>query len=137
MRKNSNKSAKINEDVFRTLSLILHDEVKDSRIDPMRVSVISCDVATDLKTAKVYISVLGDEAEQKNVLAGLKSSGGFIRHELARRLNLRNTPELNFILDQSIAYGVKMSKMIDDLVEKEGLDDKVSESSEEESEGEE
>ena len=120
MRKNSNKAAKINEDVFRTLSLILHDEVKDPRIDPMKVSVVSCDVATDLKTAKVYISVLGDEEEQANVLKGLKSSGGFIRHELARRLNLRNTPELNFILDQSIEYGVRMSKMIDDLAMEEG-----------------
>ena len=115
MRKNSNKAAKVNEDVFRTLSLILHDEVKDPRVDPMKVSLTDVDVATDLKTAKCYISVLGDEAEKQNALKGLKNSQGFIRHELARRLNLRNTPELSFFLDNSIEYGAKMNKLIDSL----------------------
>ena len=115
MRKNSNKAAKVNEDVFRTLSLILHDEVKDPRVDPMKVSVTDVDVATDLKTAKCYVSVLGDEAEKQNALKGLKNSQGFIRHELARRLNLRNTPEITFLLDNSIEYGARMNKLIDSL----------------------
>ena len=115
MRKNSNKAAKVNEDVFRTLSLILHDEVKDPRVDPMKVSITSVEVTADLKLAKCYISVFGDEADKQNALKGLKNSQGFIRHELARRLNLRNTPELNFILDNSIEYGARMTKLIDEL----------------------
>ena len=73
------------------------------------------EVAPDLKTAKAYISVLGDEESQKNTLAGLKSAEGYIRRELARNINLRNTPQITFILDQSIEYGVKMSKIINDV----------------------
>ena len=78
-------------------------------------SVVTVEVAPDLKTCKAYISVLGDEESQKNTLAGLRSAEGYIRRELARSINLRNTPEITFILDQSIEYGVRMSKMIDDV----------------------
>lgn len=73
-------------------------------------------MAPDLKTCKAYISVLGDEEAQKNTLKGLESAVGYIRRQLARELNLRNTPEITFILDQSIEYGVNMSKLIDDVV---------------------
>jgi ribosome-binding factor A len=73
------------------------------------------EVAPDLKTAKVYISVLGDEKAQADTMEGLKSSASFIRHKLATNVNLRNTPELQFILDQSIAYGVRMTRLIDDV----------------------
>ena len=85
-------------------------------------SVTSVEVAPDLKTCKAYISVLGDEDAQKNTLAGLKSAEGYIRRELARTVNLRNTPEIRFVLDQSIAYGISMSKLIDDVVK--DIDDK-------------
>ena len=78
-------------------------------------SVVAVSVAPDLKTCKAYISVLGDEKVQEDTLKGLKSAEGYIRRELARNLNLRNTPEIRFILDQSIEYGVNMSKMIDTL----------------------
>ena len=78
-------------------------------------SVVTVEVAPDLKTCKAYISVLGDEESQKNTLAGLRSAEGYIRRELARRINLRNTPEITFVLDQSIEYGVRMSKMIDEV----------------------
>ena len=84
-------------------------------------SVTAVEVAPDLKTCKAYISVLGDEEAQKNTLAGLRSAEGYIRRELARTVNLRNTPQIRFILDQSIAYGVSMSKLIDDVVK--DLDD--------------
>jgi ribosome-binding factor A len=73
------------------------------------------EVAPDLKTAKAYISVLGDKKSQDDTLAGLKSAEGFIRRELARRINLRNTPEIRFIIDQSIEYGIEMSKKIDEV----------------------
>lgn len=115
MRKNSIKNTRINGEVQKELSNIIRSEIKDPRINPM-TSVVAVEVAPDLKTCKAYISVLGDEESQKNTLAGLKSAEGYIRRELARTVNLRNTPEIRFILDQSIAYGVNMSKLIDDVV---------------------
>ena len=114
MRKNSIKNIRINEEVLRELSNIIRGDIKDPRIHPM-TSVVSVEVAPDLKTCKAYISVLGDEAAQADTLAGLKSAEGYIRSKLARNINLRNTPEITFILDQSIEYGVNMSKRIDEV----------------------
>lgn len=114
MRKNSIKNIRINEEVQRELSLIIRNEVKDPRIAPV-TSVTGVEVAPDLKTCKIWISVLGDEEAEKKTMEGLESSKSFIRHELARTVNLRNTPELTFLLDTSIAYGVHMSKMIDEV----------------------
>ena len=82
------------------------------------VSVISAEVAPDLKTCKAYISVLGSDEEKENTIKGLRSAEGFIRRQLAGSLNLRNTPEIRFLLDQSIEYGVAMSKLIDDVARK-------------------
>ncbi|MBP5595577.1 MAG: 30S ribosome-binding factor RbfA [Pseudobutyrivibrio sp.] len=114
MRKNSVKNIRINEEVMRELSNIIRLEVKDPRISPV-TSVVSVEVAPDLKTCKAYISVLGDDEAVKKTIEGLKSSAGFIRRELARRINLRNTPEITFVSDQSIAYAAKMSKLIDEV----------------------
>ena len=114
MRKNSIKNIRINEEVMRELSNIIRGEIKDPRINPM-TSVVAVEVAPDLKTAKAYISVLGDEESQKKTLAGLRSAEGYIRRALAKSINLRNTPEIRFILDQTIAYGVEMSKKIDEV----------------------
>ena len=119
MKKRSIKMTRINEEVLRELSNILRGEIKDPRISPM-CSVVAVEVAPDLKSAKAYISVLGDEAAQKSTMEGLKSSAGFIRRKLAENVNLRNTPEMTFILDQSIEYGVNMSKLIDDVTKKDG-----------------
>ena len=116
MRKNSMKNMRINEEVHRELSNIIRGEIKDPRINPM-TSVVAVEVAPDLKSAKAYISVLGDEKSQKDTLAGLTSAEGYIRRELAKSVNLRNTPQIRFIMDQSIEYGVNMSKMIDDVCE--------------------
>ena len=114
MRKNSIKNIRINGEVQKELSNIIRGEVKDPRIHPL-TSVTSVIVAPDLKTCKAFISVLGDEAQAADTLAGLRSAEGFIRSQLARNLNLRNTPEIRFILDESIAYGVEMSRKIDEL----------------------
>ena len=114
MKKNSMKNNRINGEVMRELSNIIRGEVKDPRINPM-TSVVTVEVAPDLKTCKVYISVLGDEKSQQDTIAGLKSSAGFIRAKLAKSVNLRNTPEILFILDQSIEYGVNMSKLINEV----------------------
>ena len=118
MRKNSMKNMRINEEVHRELSNIIRSEIKDPRINPM-TSVVAVEVAPDLKSAKAYISVLGDEKSQKDTLAGLTSAEGYIRRELARTLNLRNTPELTFVMDDSIEYGINMSKKIDELKKEE------------------
>lgn len=114
MRKNSIKNTRINGEVQRELSNIIRSEIKDPRVNPM-TSVVLVEVAPDLKSCKAYISVLGDEQSQKDTLAGLKKAEGFIRTKLAKSVNLRNTPEIKFILDQSIEYGVNMSKLIDSV----------------------
>lgn len=111
MRKNSIKNTRVNSEVQRELSNIIRGEIKDPRIHAL-TSVVMVEVAPDLKTCKAYISVLGDEQAQKDTIEGLKSAVGFIRRQLAKNLNLRNTPEIRFILDQSIEYGVHMSKLI-------------------------
>ena len=109
MRKNSVKNTRINSEVLKELSRIISREIKDPRIAPM-TSVVSVEVAPDLKTCKAYISVLGDKEAQESTLEGLRSAHGYIRRELARSINLRNTPDVRFILDQSIQYGVSLSK---------------------------
>ena len=113
MRKNSIKNTRINAEVQKELCSIIR-ELKDPRIGLM-TSVTAVEVAPDLKTCKAYISVLGSEQEQTDTIKGLKSAERFVRRQLAKNLNLRNTPELKFILDQSIEYGVSMSKKIADV----------------------
>ena len=122
MRKNSIKNTRINGEVQKELSVIIQNEIKDPRIAPM-TSVVAVEVAPDLKTCKAYISVLGNEEAAQNTLAGLKSAEGYLRRQLARTVNLRNTPEIRFILDQSIEYGVTMTKLIDDVLRTERRDE--------------
>ena len=114
MRKNSIKNTRINGEVMKELSLIIRQEIKDPRIH-MMTSVTSVEVAPDLKTCKAYISVMGSDEEKKDTIAGLRSAEGYVRRQLAKRLNLRNTPEIQFVLDQSIEYGVHMSGLIDEV----------------------
>ena len=115
MRKNSIKSIRINEEVRRQLQEIVMHELKDPRIDPM-TSVTKVEVAPDLKTCKAYIPVLGNMEALDRTIEGLNSAEGFIRRELARIVNLRNTPTVRFIADDSIAYGVGMSRRIDEVI---------------------
>ena len=122
LRKNSIKNTRINGEVQKQLSVIIQNEIKDPRIAPM-TSVVAVEVAPDLKTCKAYISVLGNEEAAQNTLAGLKSAEGYICRQLARTVNLRNTPEIRFILDQSIEYGVTMTKLIDDVLKTERRDE--------------
>ena len=117
MRKNSIKNTRINGEVQKELSSIIRGEIKDPRIHPM-TSVMAVEVAPDLKTCKAYISVLGNQDAKEATIRGLNSAEGYIRRQLARNLNLRNTPEIRFILDDSIEYGVNMSKLIDDVAKR-------------------
>ena len=124
MRKNSIKNTRVNAEVLRELSNILRSGIKDPRVAPM-TSVVAVEVAPDLKTCKAYISVLGDEKMQQDTIRGLQSAEGYIRRELARTSNMRNTPEIRFIVDQSIEYGVNISKKIDEVTRdlKDGADE--------------
>lgn len=122
MRKNSIKNTRINGEVQRELANIIRAGIKDPRINPL-TSVVAVEVAPDLKTCKAFISVLGDAEAQKSTLEGLKSAEGYIRRELARTVNLRNTPQIRFVLDQSIEYGVNMSRMIDQVTQMEKKDE--------------
>ena len=126
MRKNSIKNTRINGEVQKELSTIIRNEIKDPRIHPM-TSVMAVEVAPDLKTCKAYISVLGNREAKEATIAGLYRAEGYIRRELARNLNLRNTPEIRFILDESIEYGVNMSKLIDDVARKDASNRKPEE----------
>ena len=78
-------------------------------------SLGAVEVAPDLQTCKAYISVLGDEKAQQDTIKGLQSAEGYIRRELAHTINMRNTPEIRFIVDQSIEYGVNISRKIDEV----------------------
>ncbi|MBP3237703.1 MAG: 30S ribosome-binding factor RbfA [Lachnospiraceae bacterium] len=114
MRKNSIKNTRINQEVLKELSVIISRELKDPRIDPM-TTVTAVNVAPDLKTAKVYVSVMGGEQSKKDTITGLKSASPFIRSCLAKTVNLRNTPELKFVIDDSIEYGMRMTELIESL----------------------
>ena len=115
MRKKSVKNIRVNSEVHREISEIIR-EVKDPRVGIM-TSVTDVEVTPDLKYANIYISALGSEDASAKTLEGLKAANGFIRRELARRLNLRNTPELRFLADDSLAYGMKMDKLINELMQ--------------------
>ena len=115
MRKNSVKNTRINGEIRRVMAEVIRGEIKDPRIDPW-TSVVAVEVAPDLKSCKAWISVLGDEEVRKSTLEGLRSAVGFMRNKLAREINLRNTPEITFIMDQSIEYGVNMSRRIDEVI---------------------
>ncbi len=114
MRKNSVKNTRINGEVQKVLAEIIRGELKDPRINPM-TTVMAVEVAPDLKSCKAFISVLGDAKSQEDTLKGLNSAMGYIRNQLAKKINLRNTPEIRFIMDQSVEYGINMSKLIDEV----------------------
>ena len=116
MRKNSVKNTRINGEVQRELAELIRGGIKDPRISPL-TSVVAVEVAPDLKTCKAWISVLGGEEQRLATLEGLRSAEGFIRSRLAKTINLRNTPQITFVMDQSIEYGVNMSHKIDEVME--------------------
>jgi ribosome-binding factor A len=112
-----NRIEKINEEVRRELAAVIR-ELKDARI-PLMTSVVAVHVTNDLRYAKAYISVMGDEDTQNAALAGLKSAAGFVRREIGHRLGLRYTPEFQFQLDHSIEHGAHINKVISEISKKE------------------
>ena len=114
------RRGRINDEMQKELSYILR-EVKDPRVKDAFISITAVEATGDLKFAKVYYSaMMGDK---KEVAKGLKSSAGYIRRELARRLNLRMTPELSFYEDHSIEHGAHISKLLNGIEISEEEDD--------------
>ena len=116
MRKNSNKNKRINGEVMKVISEALRYS-KDPRISPM-TSVMDVEVAPDLKTCKVWVTVMGDDEDRARTAEGLKSAAGYVRSTLGKELNMRYTPEIRFIMDDSIEYAINMSKIIDEVTAK-------------------
>lgn len=110
------RTDRISEEVKKEVSAIIQNELKDPRL-PKMISVTAAEVTRDLRYAKIFISVLGDESEKKNAIQGLKSAAGFIRREIGHRLKLRYTPEILFELDNSIERGVYLNKLINDTLQ--------------------
>ena len=106
------RQSRINEEIQKEMTVILR-KVKDPRVSDAFISVTAADCTPDLKYAKVYYSAM--RGDPKEVRAGLKSSAGFIRRQVAQRLNLRATPEFTFVEDTSIAYGAHISKLLNSI----------------------
>ena len=106
------RRGRINDEMQKELSFVLR-ELKDPRVRDAFISITAVDVTADLKFAKVYYSAM--QGDKKEVARGLKSSAGFIRREIAQRLNLRMTPELTFVEDHSIAHGAHISKLLESI----------------------
>lgn len=110
------RNGRINEEIKRELSSIIHNELKDPRLTAM-VSITKVDVTRDLRYAKVFVSIFGNEEDKKNSLGAIKSSSGFLRRELSHRINLRYTPELTIELDDTIEYGMHIDSLIEKIKE--------------------
>ena len=112
------RGGRINEEVKREISVIIRDEIKDPRMTAM-VSITSVKVSKDLRYAKVFVSIFGKTEEEKNeTFAALKSASGYIRREVGQRINLRNTPQIIFELDDSIDYGMHIDSLIEKIKDK-------------------
>ena len=112
-KNNSNRMQKVDEEFKRELSKIIDQDLKNPNITGL-ISVTKVKTSSDLKNARIYISILGSKSK-KNTMEGLKKASGFIRTELARRVNLRYTPELIFELDETLEYGSRIDNIIKEL----------------------
>lgn len=119
--KKTHRMTRINDEIVKELATLIQMELKDPRLNTM-TSIVKADTSQDLKYCKVYISVLGNEDQKQQVLMGLKNAKGFLRKQLAGSINLRNTPELTFVLDDSLEHSMKIEQLIQQISAKEGGD---------------
>ncbi|WP_068786007.1 30S ribosome-binding factor RbfA [Paenibacillus phocaensis] len=108
-----NRTGRVGEQIKKELSVLIQSELKDPRIG--FVTVTGVDVTSDLSQAKVYLSVFGDEEKKAESLKGLEKATGFLRTEIGKRVRLRHTPELIFKIDESIAYGSRIEKLLGEI----------------------
>lgn len=113
MQKNSNRMNRIDEELKKELSNIISYELQNSKITGM-ISVTKVKTTPDLRYARVYVSILNSK-NRKETLAGLKQASGYIRSQIASRINLRITPELVFELDESLEYGARIDSILDEI----------------------
>ena len=119
-----NRMIRINDEIKRELAEILRGGIKDPRMTAM-VGVVRVETSNDLKYCKAYISVMGDEAAKESCMAAITGAKGYIRSEIASRINLRQTPEFKFILDDSLDYSFKINKLLENVkAEGAGIDEK-------------
>src|SRR5690554_5098624 len=111
---NNKRVNRISEEVRKVVSELLFNGLKDPRIHSM-TTITNVEVTRDLRYAKIYVSVLGNDEEKKNTIEGLESAKGFIRNEIGKKIDLRYVPEPIFHLDESIEQGIYMSKLIEEL----------------------
>ena len=105
--------ARVEHEIVRELSELIHEELKDPRIG--FVTLVGCEVSPDLRTARVFASPMGDGRAQSATMRGLQSAAGFLSVELGKRMRMRRTPMLAFVRDDSIARGVRMSTILDEV----------------------
>lgn len=111
----THRTARIAEEIKKELSQMIREEIKDHRVQGL-ISITSVEVTNDLRFAKVYVSKLGDVSEINDVLIGLEKASGYLRSELAKRLQLRMTPELIFKADTSLEYGAKINQILSGII---------------------
>ncbi|MEQ8235778.1 MAG: 30S ribosome-binding factor RbfA [Syntrophomonadaceae bacterium] len=104
-------------EIKRVLAAIVHEHMKDPRIEGKAVSITRVDVAQDISHARIYFSILGTEEEQAAAMQALQKARGYIRSELAHAIQVRHAPELEFRLDHSIEHGIKISTLLDSLAQ--------------------
>ncbi|ASR47922.1 30S ribosome-binding factor RbfA [Paenibacillus kribbensis] len=107
------RTGRVGEQIKKELSLLIQTELKDPRIG--FITVTGVDVTNDLSQAKVYLSVLGDDEQKTSSLKALDKANGYLRSELGKRIRLRHIPELIFKIDESIAYGSRIEKLLSDI----------------------
>lgn len=112
--KNNSRITRISDEIQREVANILRSELKDPRVNTI-TTVLKADTTSDLKQCKLFVSIMGDAQTKKEAMEGLKNSAGFIRKQLADRINLRNTPELVFVLDESLDYSLKIDKLLKEV----------------------
>jgi ribosome-binding factor A len=114
---NKTRLIRVDDEILKEAAEIIRQELKDPRLDKM-ITVTRVKTSADLKYCKIYVSVMGSDGEKKEAMEGLQSSAGYIRKQLAARINLRNTPEVSFAVDDSLDEGYRMSKILDELAVK-------------------
>jgi len=114
VKRTSTRLTRINDEIARVTAEVIRSEMHDPRIGSV-VSIVRAETTSDMKYCKIYVSVLGDGEKQKETMDALKSGTGFVRRRIAEIINLRVTPEITFVFDDSIEYGMRMRKLIDEV----------------------
>jgi len=114
MKRQSTRLTRINDEIARVTAEVIRSEMSDPRLGSV-VSVMRAETTSDMKYCKIYVSVLGEKEKQEGTMEALKSGTGFIRRRIAEIVNLRVTPEITFVFDDSIEYGMRMRKLIDEV----------------------